>query len=66
MKAFAKRVPGGYRVSGRKMRTSTGQEAHKIVQLARTTPKSECKRPTEGMTLFYADLDRKKIDVRRI
>jgi len=66
MKTFAKKVPGGYRVSGRKMWTSTGQEAHKIVLLARTTPKSECKRPTDGMTLFYADLDRKKIDVRRI
>jgi len=66
MKTFAKKVPGGYRVSGRKMWTSTGQEAHKIVLLARTTPKSDCKRPTDGMTLFYADLDRKKIDVRRI
>jgi acyl-CoA dehydrogenase len=66
MKTFAKKVAGGYRVSGRKMWTSTGQEAHKIVLLARTTPKSDCKRPTDGMTLFYADLDRKKIDVRRI
>jgi acyl-CoA dehydrogenase len=66
VKTFAKKVPGGYRVSGRKMWTSTGQEAHKIVLLARTTPKSECERPTAGMTLFYTDLDRKKIDVRRI
>jgi acyl-CoA dehydrogenase len=66
IKTFAKRVDGGYRVSGRKMWTSTGQEAHKIVLLARTTPKSECKRPTDGMTLFYADLDRTKIEVRRI
>ncbi|SEP86601.1 Acyl-CoA dehydrogenase, middle domain [Solimonas aquatica] len=66
IKTFAKKVPGGYRVSGRKMWTSTGQEAHKIVLLARTTPKSECKRPTDGMTLFYADLDRTKIEVRRI
>jgi acyl-CoA dehydrogenase len=48
------------------MWTSTGQEAHKIVLLTRTTPKSECKRPTDGMTLFYTDLDRKKIEVRRI
>jgi acyl-CoA dehydrogenase len=66
IKTFAKKVEGGYRVSGRKMWTSTGQEAHKIVLLARTTPKSECKKPTDGMTLFYTDLDRKKIDVRRI
>jgi acyl-CoA dehydrogenase len=66
IKTFAKKVEGGYRVSGRKMWTSTGQEAHKIVLLTRTTPKSECKKPTDGMTLFYADLDRSKIEVRRI
>jgi acyl-CoA dehydrogenase len=66
IKTFAKKVEGGYRVSGRKMWTSTGQEAHKILLLARTTPKSECRKPTDGMTLFYTDLDRQKIDVRRI
>lgn len=66
IKTFAKKVDGGYRVTGRKMWTSTGQEAHKIVLLTRTTPKSECKRPTDGMTLFYTDLDRTKIEVRRI
>jgi acyl-CoA dehydrogenase len=66
IKTFAKKVEGGYRVSGRKMWTSTGQEAHKILLLARTTPKSECMKPTDGMTLFYTDLDRQKIDVRRI
>jgi acyl-CoA dehydrogenase len=66
IKTFAKKVDGGYRVSGRKMWTSTGQEADRIVLLARTTPKSECKKPTDGMTLFYTRLDRSKIDVRRI
>jgi len=66
IKTFAKKVEGGYRVSGRKMWTSTGQEAHKIVLLTRTTAKSEGKRPTDGMTLFYTDLDRSKIEVRRI
>ncbi len=66
IKTFAKKVDGGYRVTGRKMWTSTGQEAHKIVLLTRTTAKSDCKRPTDGMTLFYTDLDRTKIEVRRI
>ncbi len=66
IKTFATKVEGGYRVSGRKMWTSTGQEAHKIVLLTRTTPKAQCKKPTDGMTLFYADLDRSKIEVRRI
>lgn len=63
---FATRVEGGYRVSGRKMWTSTGQVADKIMLLTRTVPKVEGKRATEGMTLFYTDLDRSKIEVRRI
>jgi acyl-CoA dehydrogenase len=63
---FAKKVEGGYRVTGRKMWTSTAQEAHKILLLTRTTPKDQCKKPTDGMTLFYADLDRTQIEVRRI
>lgn len=63
---FAHKVPGGYRVTGRKMWTSTGQVADKIVLLTRTTPKDECVRPTDGMTLFYTDLDHSQIEVRRI
>ncbi|SMH30754.1 acyl-CoA dehydrogenase family protein [Mesorhizobium australicum] len=66
IKTFARKVDGGYMVRGRKMWTSTGQVANKILLLTRTTPKAECKRPTDGMTLFYTDLDREKIEVRRI
>lgn len=66
IKTFATRAAGGYRVSGRKMWTSSGQVADKILLLTRTTPKSECKKPTDGMTLFYTDLDRKKVEVKRI
>ena len=63
---FATQVDGGYRVTGRKIWTSSGQVANKIILLTRTTPKSECKRPTDGMTLFYTDLDKSQIEVRRI
>ena len=66
IKTFATRVDDGYRVRGRKLWTSTAQVAHKILLLTRTTPKQECKRPTDGMTLFYTDLDRTKVEVRRI
>lgn len=66
IKTFAKKVAGGYRVTGRKMWTSTGQEADKIVLLARTTTKETCPRPTDGLSLFYTDLDRAKVEVRRI
>ena len=66
IKTFATRTNDGYRVRGRKMWTSTGQVADKILLLTRTTPKKDCKRPTDGMTLFYTDLDRTKVEVRRI
>jgi acyl-CoA dehydrogenase len=62
----AVRVPGGYRVNGRKMWTSTAQVADRILLLTRTTPKAECSKPTDGITLFYTRLDRDHMEVRRI
>jgi acyl-CoA dehydrogenase len=55
-----------YVVSGQKIWISTAQVAHKILLLARTTPIEELKQPTEGLTLFYTDLDRSCIEVREI
>ena len=66
IKTFATKVDGGYRVSGRKMWTSSGQVANKILLLTRTMHKADCRKPTDGMTLFYTDLDHDKIEVRRI
>lgn len=66
IKTFAKKVDGGYRITGRKIWTSSGQVANKIIILARTTPKEDCRKPTDGMTLFYTDLDKTKIEIRRI
>jgi acyl-CoA dehydrogenase len=66
LETFARRTNEGYVIRGRKIWTTTAQEADKILILARTTPKAECKKPSDGMTLFYADLDRSKIEVRRI
>jgi acyl-CoA dehydrogenase len=57
---------GGYRVNGRKIWTSTAQVADRILLLARTTPREQCRKPSEGMSLFYTALDRTRIEVRRI
>ncbi|HEX9646708.1 MAG TPA: acyl-CoA dehydrogenase family protein [Alphaproteobacteria bacterium] len=62
----ARRDGDGYVIDGRKVWTSTAQESDKVMLLARTTALEDCARPTEGMTLFYADLDRSAVDVRRI
>ncbi len=55
-----------YVVHGRKIWISTAQVANKMLLLARTTPLSEVKKPTQGLSLFYTDLDRSKIEVREI
>lgn len=66
IKTFAQKVPGGYLVHGQKVWTSTAQIASKIMLLTRTTKLEDCARPTDGITIFYTDLDRSKIEVRRI
>ena len=62
----AERTNNGYVISGRKVWTSTAQVADKILLLARTTPKEECERGIDGLSLFYTDLDRSACDVREI
>jgi acyl-CoA dehydrogenase len=66
IKTFAEKVPGGYIVRGQKVWTSTAQVANKIMLLTRTTKLEDCARPTDGITIFYTDLDRSKIEVRKI
>ena len=66
IKTFAQKVDGGYLVKGQKVWTSTAQVANKILLLTRTTKLEDCARPTDGITIFYTDLDRSKIDVHRI
>ncbi len=63
---FATKVPGGYRVNGRKIWTSTAQVANKVMLLTRTTRKEDARRPSDGITLFYTDLDRSRVEVKRI
>jgi acyl-CoA dehydrogenase len=66
IKTFARKVDGGYIVNGSKIWTSTAQEADNILLLTRTTPFEGSAKPTDGMTIFFTKLDRKKIEVRRI
>lgn len=66
IKTFAQQVPGGYRVNGQKVWTSTAQVANKIMLLTRTSKLDDSRKPTDGMSIFYTDLDRKAIEVRRI
>jgi acyl-CoA dehydrogenase len=66
LKTFARRDGDRYVVQGRKVWISTAQVAHKMLLLARTTPREQVRKPTEGLSLFYVDLDRTRIEVREI
>lgn len=66
LKTRAVRDGDKYIVTGQKIWTSTAQQADRIVLLARTTPKEECKRPSEGLSLFYTTLDRRYVEIREI
>ena len=54
-----------YVVDGQKVWISTAQVADKILLLARTAD-PDPKAPSRGLSLFYTDLDRRRIEVREI
>jgi acyl-CoA dehydrogenase len=55
-----------YILSGQKIWISTAQVANKMLILARTTPPDAVARRTDGLSLFYTDLDRRYVEVREI
>jgi len=61
----AQRDGDHYVVSGQKVWISTAQVANKVLLLARTTPLEQA-RGTQGLSLFYTDVDRRAIEVREI
>ncbi len=66
LKTRAVRQGDRYVVHGQKVWISTAQKADKILLLARTTPIEECKSHSHGLSLFYTDLDRSKVQVQLI
>ena len=66
LRTRAVRDGADYVISGRKIWTSTAQIAEKMLILVRTTPYEDTARPSAGMSLFYTDLDRSKVEVRLI
>ena len=66
LKTRAERRGDKYFVNGQKVWISTAQVADRILLLARTTPLDQCRKPTEGLSLFYTALDRTRASVREI
>ena len=66
LKTRAVRDGDRYVVNGQKIWISTAQVAEKILLLARTTDLDDLTHPRGGLSLFYTDLDRTRIEVREI
>src|SRR5579863_4705607 len=66
IKTFARREGDNYVVNGRKVFITKAQESSKMLLLTRTTPIEKVTKKTDGMTLFFADLDRDAVEVREL
>ena len=66
LKTRAVRQGDRYVVHGQKTWISTAQVANKIMLIARTREESPSVRPIDGLSLFYTDLDRSKVEIREI
>ncbi len=66
IKTKALKIQGGYLITGQKIWTSTAQVANKILLLARSKEVGETKNNIDGLTLFYTDFDKNKIEVKEI
>lgn len=53
-----------YIVSGQKIWMSTAQVSNKVMLLVRTTPIEQTRRPIDGLSLFYTDLDRNYAEIQ--
>jgi acyl-CoA dehydrogenase len=63
---FARKVDGGFLVTGTKVWISRAQEAERMFLLCRTTPLDEVPKKTAGLTLFCAPVDRNTVEIRPI
>jgi acyl-CoA dehydrogenase len=66
LKTRAVRKGDRYVVNGQKTWISTAQVANKILLIARTSEESATTKPIDGLSLFFTDLDRSKVEIREI
>lgn len=66
LKTKAEKHGDHYVVSGQKIWISTAQVTNKMLLLARTTPLEQVKKPTQGLSLFYTEFDRRFVEAREI
>ena len=65
IKTKATKVDGGWVINGQKVFITNAKNAHRMVLLARTSPREDDK-PLRGMTIFFAEMDPKHVTIREI
>lgn len=63
---FARRDGDDYVINGRKVWITKAGESQKMVLVARTTPRDQVATPTDGISLFVADVDPDAVQVKPI
>jgi acyl-CoA dehydrogenase len=66
IKTAARRDGDDYVINGRKVFTTKAREARRMLLLTRTTPYEQAARKTDGMSLFFAELDPAAVEVREL
>jgi len=66
LKTRAVRKGDRYVVHGQKVWISAAQVANKMLLIARTSDESETTQPIDGLSLFFTDIDRSKVEMRPI
>ena len=66
IKTAARRDGDDYVINGRKVFTTKAKEAKRMLLLTRTTPFDQVKKKTDGMSLFFAELEPQAVEVREL
>lgn len=62
----AKRDGDSYVINGRKVWITKAGQSEKMLLVARTTPRNQAAKPTEGMSLFLVDLNNPAVELKPI
>jgi acyl-CoA dehydrogenase len=66
IKTGARRDGDNYVINGRKVFTTKAREAQRMLLLTRTTPFEQVQKKTDGMSLFFAELEPEAVEVREL
>jgi acyl-CoA dehydrogenase len=66
IKTAARRDGDTYVINGRKVFTTKAREAQRMLLLTRTTPFEQVQKKTDGMSLFFAELEPEAVEIREL